>query len=106
VVRREQLVAGGESARTEHRVHTARRVGHEREVVGVGADERGERRAGDVEPAVELAAEEPHRLGLHLRAQRGLVAQHLDGASAVRAVVQKGDAGIERPERGERRGVH
>ena len=51
-----------------------------------------------VETIVELAAQEAHRLGLHLGPQGGLVAEHLGGARPVGAVVEERHAGIERPE--------
>ena len=65
VVGRQDLVARIEPERPHDRVDRAGRVGHEREVVGVGADERAEGRANVAEVAAELAGEEPHGLRFH-----------------------------------------
>ena len=107
VIGGEELVARREGERAEHRVHPAGGVGDEGQVVGIGPHEGGQRAPRNLQTRIQLAAEEAHRLRFQLGAERGLMAQHLGRAGAVRAVVEEGDGGVERPERREvRRGGH
>ena len=96
--------SGPSGARAEDGVDAARRIGDEGEVVGCRAHEGGQRGPRGVEPVVELAGEEAHGLGLHLGPQGRLMPQHFRGAGPEGAVVQEGQAALERPERGVRRG--
>src|SRR5262249_5241356 len=79
-------------------VAPGRGVGHEREVLVAGADEIREGTPGLVETVVELTGEEPHRFSLHLRAQFCLVPEHRGRARPERAVIEKRDFAIQRPE--------
>jgi hypothetical protein len=97
----EHLVARREREGAQHRVHAAGGIGDEGKVVGVGAYEVGEARPGGVEAAFEVTAQEEHRLGLQLGAERGLMLEHGLRTGSIRAVIQKRDGGIERPERRE-----
>ena len=101
VIGHEQLVGAGEHEGAEHGVDPARGVDDEREILGVGSDEGGEGCAGDVEAIVELAREKAHRLGLHFRAQPGLVVEHFARAGPEEAVIEEDDARVERPAAGE-----
>ena len=104
VVGGEQLVVRGERERPEDGVDAARRIGDEGEVLGCRPHEGGQRGPRGVEPVVELAGEEADGLGLHLGPQGRLMPQDFRGAGPEGSVVQEGQAALERPERGVRRG--
>ena len=91
VRRHQQLVELVEVERAQDGVHARRRIRHEREPLGIGADELRQRRARVVEQRLELAHEEAHRLALHLRAILVLLLEHDARRRAERAVVEEGD---------------
>ena len=105
VIGGQELISRRHAHRPQHRVDPRGGVADEGEVVRVGTDEGGQRGPRRVEPVVELAPEEAHRLGLELGAQRGLQIQDLPRARPVGAVVEERDAGIERPEPGPARAL-
>ena len=98
MVGRQELVARLEGERAEDGVHARRGIRDEREVVGVGADEGGQLRAGAIEQPLQLPAEEPHRLALHPLAKPLLRLDDGARAGAERPVVEEGHAGVEGPE--------
>ena len=99
VVAGEQLVARPEAERREDRGDARRRVGHEGEAVGIGAEERGDLRARLVEVALELAAEEPRRLALDPVPPGALGLEDGLRARAERPVVEVRDVRLEQPRR-------
>ncbi len=97
VVGGEHLVAVAEAQRAHHGVHPGGRIGHERQIVGIGAHEPGQREARLVEQRLQLAREEQHGLPLHPRAQLLLQVEHAPRAGAERAVVQELDLRVQCP---------
>ena len=98
LVRADQdLVVLIEIERAQDRVHAGRGIRYECDAFRVGADERGELRAGVVEQRLELAHHEAHRLALELRAVFVLFRQHRDRGRTERAVVEIRDRWIEQP---------
>ena len=93
----DDLVAVREVERADDGVHRRRRVRAEREVVGIGADERADGRPRLVEEAFELVDEETHGLALHPTAPLVLGREHVLGTRAEGAVVQEGDVRVEDP---------
>jgi hypothetical protein len=98
VVGRQQLVAGREPERAQDGVDPGGRVRHEDEILRIGAEEGRELRARLIEQASEIAHEELHRLSLDAIAPALLLGEDFSRAGAERAVVQKGERGIETPE--------
>ena len=98
VVGREDLVARLRTASERSTAFDAAgRVRDQGEVVRVCADERPERPANLLEAAVEVSGEELDRLRLEPVAPLALDLEDLDGARAVRAVVEERDLRIESP---------
>ena len=96
----EELIARRKLERAHHRVDADGGVGHEGEIVPVGADENAQRGAGVVEEPLQVAEELP-RLPLGPGAQLGLLLQHRQRAGSEGAVVEEIGLPIERPVAGE-----
>jgi hypothetical protein len=101
----EQLVARVELERAEHGVHPGGGVVHEGQVVRIGAEEGGEAGPCIVEQRLERPDQEVDGVPLHPGPELGLQREHLPRAGPERSVVEEGDLGVERPVRGQRRGV-
>ena len=85
----EEFIPGLECEGAEDAVDPRRRVGHEDQVVGPGADKARQLGPRFVEHRLQLAHEEAHRLALKPSPQARLVLQHGKGTAAERAVVQE-----------------
>ena len=97
VVAGQELVAGLEPQRGEDGRDAGRRVGHERDAVGIRLEEHRDPLPRLVEVPLELAAEEPDGLRLHALAPHALGLEHRVRAGAERAVVEVGDVAFEEP---------
>jgi len=97
VVGSQQLVAWLEAERSEHRVDPGRGVGHEHQVLRLGADQRGQRLPRAIEQARQLADQEPDRLGLHLPPQLGLPLEDRPGTGPEGTVVELHDGRVQGP---------
>ncbi len=97
VVAREQLIAGLEPDRRQHRRHGRRRVGHEHDPLRIGVEEPGDLEPDLVQPRLELAVQEPDGLRLQPLAPHALRLQHGRRARTERAVVEERDVGFEEP---------
>ena len=73
--------------------------GHEREAVGVRAQEARHLATRLVQQALELAGQEPHGLALEAVAPRALGVEDGSRAGAEGAVVEERDRGVESPRR-------
>ena len=93
----QQLIAGLEPERLEHGVDPGRRVGDERESLGIRAEEPPDRAARVVEQPGQVVGQELDRLRLQPIAPGSLDLEDRCGARPVRAVVQERDRGIESP---------
>ena len=103
VVVGQQLVARREAERAHDRIDGARRVRHEGEVVGIGADERGEGDPRAGEKGRQVAGEELDGLRLHPVLPCSLGLEDGPRTGSERPVVEEGDRGIERPMPGQLR---
>ncbi len=103
VVRGEQLVSGPEDEGAQDGVHPGGGVVDQREVVRIGSKEGPEPSASLVEQRLDRPDEEVDGIALHPCPELGLQREHLARAGAERAMVQEGDARIQRPVGGERR---
>jgi hypothetical protein len=98
VVRDEQLVPGLEAQRAQDRVDAGGGVGDEHKIVRVRAEKSRQRVPRRVQQGFQIAHQELHGLALEPLAQPALELQYDERAAAKRAVVQKDDARVERPE--------
>src|SRR5439155_25238582 len=97
VVRAQQSVTAFESQRPQHGVHPRRRVRHENEVGGIGAQERRQGAASLIQQSFQLTHKELNRLPLQTVANLALEVENRPRATAERAVVQKSKLWIKRP---------
>ena len=102
---RDHLVARREPERADDRVQPRRRVGREHQIIGSGADERGELGACREQPgalgsspdaADDLSREEVGRPFLEQALEPLVLLEDRQRAGAIAAVVQLDDVGVQK----------
>ena len=96
----QQLVAGREAERAQHGIDAVRRVGHERQVVRVGADEPA--RTARASSSAGSSSRARKRTGCRSRRSRQAccASRTTTRAGAERAVVEEEEVGLQAPTRG------
>ena len=106
VIGREQLVTGSETQRAQDSVDAGSSVWHEREVLGIDAEEAGQPFEGGIEQGGQATAQELDRLGFHALPPDILRRQHGTWTRSVGAVIEERHRWVERPGIPERGFVH
>ena len=93
----EDLVARAKIKRPQHAVYARCRVGHEDDILRVGADQPGHALRRAVQKPLHLPGEEFDRPGFHPAAELTLRLEHDFGTCPERAVIEHRDRRVQRP---------